>query len=288
MPTQDLLTVAQASSLLLSAVDDGVEVALLVVLEHPEMERIGGRLVVTGSEVHGSFGDPTADAAARTLARDGLGHVPGVETGPVSLPLEGGEEIHAFLELHHPQPEMVIVGAGHVAQPLCTVGSILGLQVRVLDDRPEFATRERFPEAREVRRVDFSDPFASVPLHPWSSVILVTRGHRYDYECLRKVLLSHRLPGYIGMIGSRRRVRATFQILLEEGIPKERLAQVRAPIGLDLGAETPAEIAVAVAAEMVHHLRGGSCRPLQEVESILDRFLSGKDGGNEYEGKEAP
>jgi xanthine dehydrogenase accessory factor len=108
-------------------------------------------------------------------------------------------------------------------------------------------------------------------------VLLVTRGHRYDFECLRKVLLSEPLPGYIGMIGSRRRVRATFQALLEEGFSRDLLDQVRAPIGLDIGGQTPAEIAISVAAELVHLWRGGTGRPKREEERILERFFDDQD-----------
>ena len=145
--------------------------------------------------------------------------------------------------------------------------------VIVADDRPEFATRERFPSADLVQAVDFQDPFATLPLHGLTHLVLVTRGHKYDYECLRRVLLSDVTPRYIGMIGSRRRVRATYQQLVDEGIPRDRLSAVRAPVGLDLGAETPAEIAVAVVAEMVLAWRGGTGSPLHESERILDRFF---------------
>jgi xanthine dehydrogenase accessory factor len=183
-----------------------------------------------------------------------------------------GGELRAFLELHHPNPELVIVGAGHVAQPLATMGALLGLRVKILDDRPEFATRERFPEASDILAVDFSDPFADISIHPWSHVVLVTRGHKYDYECLRKILQGDVRPAYLGMIGSRRRVRATFDALLQEGVPRERLETVRAPIGLDIGSETPAEIAVSVMAEIIHAGSGGTGRPLSEMEKILERF----------------
>ena len=273
MATHRPLTPAETSSLVLSTLERGEEAAVLVVLDHPDSRLLGARLAILGSELRGSLMDGTLDEAARELAGKGLRGEPGTETGTYVLPLEGGGETRVYLELHHPQPEMIIVGAGHVAQPLCTMSSILGLRVRILDDRPEFATRERFPEADEVRTVDFSDPFSDIPLHPWTHVILVTRGHRYDYECLRRVLHSSPLPGYIGMIGSRRRVKATFEALLAEGIPRSALEEVRAPIGLDLGGETPGEIAVAVAAEIVHHHRGGTGRPLQELERVLDRFL---------------
>ena len=254
----------------------GEKAAILAIISHPDPTVQGGRIVLReGGERLGSFEDPLVDEGAVALATRGLSGDPKVLVGLHSLPMTGSRETTVYLELHHPTEELVIVGAGHLAQPLCTLGHLLGLRVRVLDDRPEFATRERFPEAHEVQKVDFSDPFADRKLHPWSHVLLVTRGHRYDFECLRKVLQHDPLPGYVGMIGSRRRVRATFDALLEEGFSREILAEVRAPIGLDIGAETPAEIAVSVAAEIVESWRGGSCKPMREVERVLERLSSG-------------
>lgn len=267
------LSPAQAAAHLLSAMEAGEKAAVLVIVSHPDPTRVGGRVLLRGAEQLGSFQDPAADAAAIELAKEGLSGSPKVLSELHTLPLESGDEAVVYLELHHPPAEMVIVGAGHLAQPLCTLGALLGLRVRVLDDRPEFATRERFPEAHEVRRVDFSDPFAAGKLHPWSHVLLVTRGHRYDFECLREVLQHEPLPGYVGMIGSRRRVRATFDALLQEGFSRDLLRHVRAPIGLDIGGETPAEIAVSVAAEMVQLWRGGSGLPMKDAEGVLERFF---------------
>ena len=272
------LSVAELAALLFAALEEGLDCAVLAVVDHPDRRLLGGRVLVRRHELKGSFQNPQTDAAALALGVRALGGEAGTEAGIHPLPLGDGSEMKVFLETHHPHPEMVLVGAGHVAQPLCTLGSLLGLRVRVLDDRPEFATRERFPEAAEVLRVDFSDPFRTVRLHAWSHVLLVTRGHRYDYECLRHVLRADPFPAYVGMIGSRRRVRATFEALLAEGFARELLARVRAPIGLDLGAETPAEIAVSVAAEIVHLGRGGSCRPLREAENILERFHPSRTG----------
>jgi xanthine dehydrogenase accessory factor len=274
------LDLPHLSSLLLKALEEGENAAVLVALTHPDPSRIGSRILVTGREVRGSFWDPEADEGAVTMARRALSGDPDLLPGTYSLPMEGDATMDAFLEIHHPPWQMVIVGAGHVAQPLCTLGAILGLRVTVVDDRPQFATRERFPEAQTVKQVDFSDPFADIPLHRWSHVILVTRGHKYDYECLRKILMAGPLPGYIGMIGSRRRVRATFDALLAEGIPRESLEAVHTPIGLDIGAETPGEIAVSVAAELVHHWRGGTGRPLREVEHVLERFRPSEARGS--------
>jgi xanthine dehydrogenase accessory factor len=159
----------------------------------------------------------------------------------------------------------------------------MGFRVIVVDDRPDFATQERFPEADRVVRVDFREPFADIPMHSTSHVVLVTRGHKYDYECLRHLLQTAVEPPYVGMIGSRRRVRAAFSQLQNEAlqsggtenerVERDRLSRVRAPIGLDIGAETPIEIAVAVMAEIILQWRGGTGAPLMDQERILDRFF---------------
>jgi xanthine dehydrogenase accessory factor len=282
------LNLPHLSALLLAALDGGEEAAVLVALTHPDRSRIGSRILVAGPRIHGTLWDAEIDKEGVALARRALGGDPQLLPGTYALSSREGTEMHVFLEIHHPPWEMVIVGAGHVAQPLCTLGALLGLRVTVLDDRPQFATRERFPEAEVVREVDFSDPFAGIPLHRWSHVVLVTRGHKYDYECLRSVLVEDTLPGYLGMIGSRRRVRATFDALLAEGIPREKLEAVHAPIGLDLGSETPGEIAVSVAAELVHHWRGGTGRPLRELEHILERFHPSDRGGGSGPGRIEP
>ena len=104
-------------------------------------------------------------------------------------------------------------------------------------------------------------------------MVLVTRGHKYDFECLRRLVDAEPAPAYIGMIGSRRRIRATFVQLLDEGVGRDRLARVRAPVGLDVGAQSPAEIAVSVGAELVQIRRGGSGTPLSIRERILERFF---------------
>jgi xanthine dehydrogenase accessory factor len=266
------LTPALLAPILLAAMEKGASAAVLVALTHPDPGKVGSRLLLMEGGTQGTLGDAKADEAGISLARSALDGDPSILPGTYPLPLGEGGALEVFLEVHQPRWELVIVGAGHIAQPLCSIGSLLGLYIRVLDDRPQFATRERFPEADSLQEIDFQDPFAGIPLHRWSHVVLVTRGHKYDYECLRKILIEDTLPGYIGMIGSRRRVRAAFDALLREGISRERLGSVHAPIGLDIGSETPAEIALSVGAELVHHWRGGSGRPLSEMEHVLERF----------------
>jgi xanthine dehydrogenase accessory factor len=232
---------------------------------------LGARLLVWEDRSAGSLGEPALDARAAELAGALLRGE--ARDGPRTVATEHGS-CTLYLEVHRPPPELVIVGAGHIARPLCRIGAMLGFRVRVLDDRPEFATRERFPEAEEVRRADFADPFRGLAVGPDTHLVLVTRGHRYDYEALRRLLLGGALPAYVGMVGSRRRVRAALEQLVREGIPRERLLRVHAPIGLDIGAETPEEIAVAIAAEIVRVRRGGTGVSLRERERVMERWFS--------------
>ena len=184
-----------------------------------------------------------------------------------------GHLFEIYIEVRRPVQELVVVGAGHIAQPLAHLGGLLGFRVIVIDDRPEFATRERFPSAEKVIQADFSNPFQEAPLHGRSHVLLVTRGHKYDYACLIVALKMDPPPAYIGMIGSRRRVRATYVQLLDEGIEHSLLDRIHAPVGLDVGAETPEEIAVAVAAALIMVRRGGTGASLKGVERVAERFF---------------
>lgn len=272
-----ILDAAAAAELTLAATEAGGSVVGLTVVGHPNDEALGRRLLVLRSgtndteTVHGTLGSVELDEAARAIALDVLEDA--AATNGLRLVPVGDRELELYLEVRRAVQELVIVGAGHIARPLSTIGALLGFRVIVVDDRPEFATRERFPEASRLIRADFSDPFHDVPIHRGSYILLVTRGHRYDYECLVRILRADLKPSYIGMIGSRRRVRATFARLLEEGVPRVRLEEIYSPVGLDLGAETPGEIAVAVAAELVKAQRGGTGVSLKDVERVAERFF---------------
>jgi len=264
------LSLAEAVRCVREALEGGDPVAALSVVEStPPAPLPGTRLCVWADRHTGTLGDANLDEAAVRIAREALrGGRPGTHAlaaGPLSC--------QVYVETHAAPPELVIVGAGHVARPLCRIGSLLGFRVRVLDDRPEFATRERFPEADEVRRADFSAPLEGVRVGPRTCLVLVTRGHRYDFEVLRDLLRAETLPAYVGMIGSRRRTRAALASLAADGVPAERLAAVHAPIGLDIGAETPEEIAVAIAAELVLARNGGSGQPLRDRERVAERWV---------------
>lgn len=267
---------AQAARLALAALDGGREVVLGVVVDAPaEPGLVGRRVAWDGEVLHGSLGSPTRDDALRQLLS---GAPPGA--GAHALP---GDALEIYVERVAPPPDLIVVGAGHIAQPLSRIGKLLGFRVVVIDDRPDFARRERFPEADRVIVADFEDPFAGVPVGPRSHVVLVTRGHRYDYDCARALARSGAVPAYLGMIGSRRRVRAAFEQLAAEGFDREWLTRIHAPIGLDIGAETPAEIAVAIAAEMILATRGGTGEPLGGRANVLRyvKRLAAVTGGPE-------
>ncbi len=180
---------------------------------------------------------------------------------PGSLGVCGGRA-QVFIHVLQPRERVLIVGAGHVAQPLAQVAAAAGFQVLVVDDRPEFLSGERFPGAR-TQVVSFSDLGATLRLDQRTHAIIVTRSHAHDEEALLQ-LLDQPLA-YLGVMGSRHKVRHLFQRLREAGHSEEALARVHAPIGLDIGAETPAEIAVSIVAELLQERRGRSGLPLSQV-----------------------
>jgi xanthine dehydrogenase accessory factor len=267
---------AEGAELLLATAESGGTAAAVVVVRAGDAGLLGGRLVIAhdpdGSEtVRGSLGTAPLDAAAADLLREAIGTL---RTRDGLRELTAGDmTVELYLEVRRPVQELIVVGAGHIAQPMAHIGALLGFRVTVLDDRPDFATRERFPDADRLVQADFSDPFADVRLHERTHILLVTRGHKYDYDCLVRALRADPPPAYIGMIGSRRRVRATYEKLVEEGFGRDLIDRIHAPVGLDVGAETPEEIAIAVAAELVMLRRGGTGVPLKDVERIAERFF---------------
>ena len=168
-----------------------------------------------------------------------------------------------FVDLIVGAQRLIIAGAGHIAQPLAALGSMLGFHVTVIDDRASFANRERFPTTDEIIVKPFKAAIDSLRLDRHCFVLSVTRGHAFDEEVLRAALkqaagLAGKEPGpFIGMIGSRRRVKAALARIEEDGIDPKLLDEVHAPLGVDIGAETPAEIAVAILAEIIREWRTG-------------------------------
>ena len=153
-----------------------------------------------------------------------------------------------------PQERLIILGGGHIALPVCQFGAACGFTVCVADDRPDFANSERFPEADAAVCDSFENAIQRFSITPFDYVVVITRGHRHDADCLRALLPGKR-PAYLGMIGSRRRTKGLLEMLKEEGFDEERLAAICTPIGLSIGAVTPAEIAVSILSEVIAYKR---------------------------------
>lgn len=179
----------------------------------------------------------------RTLTFD-LNQDPKYDTGLVC-----GGTLEIFIEPLLPPAELYIFGAGHVAASLYKVARIAGFDITVVDDREVYASRERFPEAHEVIAEDFDKVTARLQLSESSYIVIVTRGHRDDMRVLRWAVQTP--ARYVGMIGSKRKTIAIFRELQKEGLAAELFDRVHAPVGLDIGAITPEEIAVAITAELI-------------------------------------
>ena len=183
----------------------------------------------------------------RTLSFD-LNQDPKYDTGLVC-----GGTLEVFVEPVLPPALLYVFGAGHVAMNLCQVAANAGFELVVTDDRTSYATKERFPSAREVHALEFDEAFQKFEPNETSYIVIVTRGHRDDMRILRWALQTR--ARYVGMIGSKRKVIGIFKTLQQEGMPAHLFDRVHAPIGLDIGAVTPEEIAVAITAELIANRR---------------------------------
>ena len=174
-----------------------------------------------------------------------------------------------FIEPFVPRPVLLIAGAGHIAVPLAALAYQMNFSVSVTDDRASFVNRERFPSAKQLLQGDIEAVLRNYPVTPRTHIVLVTRAHAHDVQGLRAIVDSP--AAYIGMIGSQRRVWAVFKLLHQEGVPAEKLARIRAPIGLDLGGASPEEIALSIMAEIVMLHHGGTGQAMSEP--LRNRYM---------------
>jgi xanthine dehydrogenase accessory factor len=181
-----------------------------------------------------------------------------------------GGQMDVFIEPVEATPRLYIIGAGHVGVQLGRLASHAGFQVHVLDDREKFANRERFPDARDIVVEDITTWLDHADIPAASYVVVVTRGHRHDLDALRAI--ASRDLRYVGLIGSRAKVARIFDALVAESMPAESLRRVHAPIGLDIGAVTPEEIAVSILAELIAVRRGKIQEP--HVAAVSMRWTS--------------
>ena len=240
--------------------------------------RTGGRSSALATII-GTQGSAPRETGAKMLVRDdgtilgtiGGGSLEGLVIGEAMLAMRDGQPrtIHydltgadrdrtgmicggvldVYIEPIVPAPTVLIFGGGHISLTLSKISVMAGFEVTVIDDREEFANTQSFPEAKRLIVAPFSDAFPQLNVNRSSYLVIVTRGHAGDQEVLEWALTTDAF--YIGMIGSREKVRTINQNLEEKGISKEALLRVHAPISLEIGALTPQEIAVAIVAQMI-------------------------------------
>jgi xanthine dehydrogenase accessory factor len=203
-------------------------------------------------QLTGTLGDPTLDARAVEAALAQLAQ------GPPKL-LATDEQHDLLIEPVTSRPHLVIAGGGHVAKALARQAQLLDFDVTVLEDRPEFANRERFDGATVIN-AGVADSIGRLSYGPQTFLVVATRGHKMDAECVLAAARTN--VRYIGLLGSRRKTVLIADMLRENGVPDTRLAAIRAPVGLDLGGRSPAEIALSVLAEITQIRYGGSGQPL--------------------------
>jgi xanthine dehydrogenase accessory factor len=169
-----------------------------------------------------------------------------------------GGTVDVFIEPIQPLPILFIFGGGHISLFLARIGKMVDFRIVIIDDRPEFANGERFPEADETIAEEIAVAMPRLAINSSSYIVIVTRGHQHDAEALEWAAKTE--AAYVGMIGSKKKIRTIFSHLLTRGVTQEQLDRVHSPVGLPIGAETPEEIAVSIMAELIQVRHTGNPR----------------------------
>jgi xanthine dehydrogenase accessory factor len=227
-------------------------------------DQVGAKLLVhPDGRCVGQLGHAEADRCVRE-------EVAALETIPEGLlkVVELGTEadpVVLFLESICPEPTLFLFGGGHVSFAIAQIANSVGFRIVVIDDRPMFANKERFPMASETLTLDMETAFDHLVINDLSYIVAVTRGHQHDKPIIEQAVKTQ--AAYVGMIGSRRKIALMWKEFEAKGIPREALEAVHAPIGLDIGADSPEEIAVSLVAELIQ-VRRSQGKPVHEARSL--------------------
>jgi len=235
---------------------------------------IGSKMLVhADGSTDGSFSGPRTDGKvaqeALNAMREGQTYVTHIHMDADQGEAVGscGATLEVFFEVLRPEPRLIIAGAGYVAQALTRLATYLDFRIVVVDDRRDLADPQIFGDKVQLNFGDIPETIRELEPDESSWIVIVTRGHNLDKDALRAALQTR--AAYVGMIGSPNKVKHIFKDLLKEGMSRERLAQVHAPIGLDLGAETPDEIALSIAAELLMLRKKASGASLKTLHNLL-------------------
>ena len=234
---------------------------------------VGTKMLVRGDgTARGTFSGPKVDVQVAQegvqALREGHSHIAHVHLDPDQAVGSCGATLELFIEVLHPEPRLIIAGAGNVAQALARLAMQLDFRIVVVDDRRDLANPQVFDDKVQLTFGDIPQTIRELEPDEASWIVIVTRGHHLDKDALRAALETN--ARYVGMIGSPGKIKNIFRDLLKEGMPRERVAQVHSPIGLDLGAETPDEIALSIAAEIVMLRKQGTGASLKTLHNFID------------------
>ena len=248
----------------------GPSVAQASLIKPPEGGAgVGNKLFIReNGETVGSLGDDALDRDAVKRASElmAMGRNEYVTS-------ENGAEY--FIEAYTTPPQLVICGGGHVSRALASHAKPLGFRLFITDDREEFANEERFPEADIIIAEKPEDALGKLPINPNTFIVVATRGHRFDNVALAAA--ADTPARYVGLMGSKRKTILIYEDLVRMGIDEERLRSIRSPIGLDIRARTPEEIAVSIMGEILLFRLGGSGQPMKLEQHRIDRIISKVD-----------
>lgn len=239
----------------MNQIQDGRDVFLTTVVGGEKEEIIGCQVLY--------------DVTGKILVSDEQLHLPlpytgdAQTTGVHSIDVQG-KRVEVMMELFSPQTTLLVFGSGHIAKYLVSIAKTLSYQVLVIDDRPEYANRDKIPFADKIFCGNFGEIMEQIPFHSQCYAVLATRGHQTDAICL-SYLMNKSIP-YIGMVGSKRKIRSIFSLLKERGLDPAQQSNLFAPVGLDIDSETPQEIALSILAEIQLIRFGGTGRPLSSLE----------------------
>jgi xanthine dehydrogenase accessory factor len=241
-------------------------VALATVVLPGDGNRVqtGAKLFIRADgSTEGTLGEPGIDREAADLGRELMAH-----GRSEYVATEDGVEY--FVEAYTTPPQLVICGGGHVSKAIAPLAKPLGFRLFITDDREEFANSDRFPEADIVMPLKPEDALAQLPINANTFIVIATRGHRDDNVALDAAVKTS--ARYIGLMGSKRKTILIYEDLIRSGVPMERIKEIRSPIGLDIHARTPEEIAVSIMAEVLMFRLGGTGAPMLLDEARVDRI----------------
>ena len=263
-PVREATEFLPLASEIVDAYEGGDPVSLATVVNVPQGgSNLGAKLLLRmDGTVVGSLGSSELDSQAIEIAQR-VADVGSAE----SLTTSDGTEL--FIEGFTTPPTLVMVGGGHVGKTTADLAHTLGYRVYVVDDRPEFANEDRFPYAEQIVVSPYDEWSNHLTLNVNSYVVVATRGHRFDDMALESALVTN--ARYIGLLGSRRKTLMIYQRLARQGTPVERLKQVHSPIGLDIGALTPEELAVSIMSEIIMVRRGGTGGQMEMDDWYVER-----------------